>query len=272
MRQQFLNLLHLKGFSKNTIDNYISIFDLSIKENENIFNETEENIISFLSKKIYEKNFSKSYVAQYVSVFNIVLKEVLKRSDSIKLPRPKKAEKQPDILSINEMQQILNSIENIKHKSIIALMYSTGMRVSEICNLKISDIDSQNNCIKVKKAKGDVDRVVMLDNSILNLLREYYNSYTPNVYLFIGAKGEKYSVRSIQKIIKQAANRCNINKNISTHSLRHSCFTHLIKQGVDIRSIQKLAGHKNITTTANYLRINDNDVLSIKSPILNISL
>ena len=146
------------------------------------------------------------------------------------------------------------------------------MRVSEICNLKISNIDSNNKCINIKKAKGDIDRVAMLDDSILQLLREYYFEYKPNEYLFTGAKGSEYSVRSIQQIMKSAANRCGIKKNISTHSLRHSCFTQLIKNGVDIRSIQKLAGHKNISTTAQYLRICDSDVLSIKSPILNIKL
>lgn len=272
MRQKFFNLLVLKVFSKNTIYNYTSIFDLTVKDNPNIFNESEENIIAYLSKKIYEKELSKSYVAQYVSVFNIVIRDILKRSEKIKIPRPKKSEKQPDILSSIEMQRILDSIENIKHKTIIALMYSTGMRVSEICDLKVVDIDSNNKCINIRKAKGDVDRVAMLDNSILNLLRKYYNSYKPNEYIFIGAKGEKYSVRSIQQIMKNAAKKCNIKKNISTHSLRHSCFTHLIKNGVDIRSIQKLAGHKNISTTAKYLRICDSDVLSIKSPIQNILL
>ena len=272
MRQQFFNLLVLKGFSKNTITNYTSIFDLSIKDNPNIFNESSENIIAFLSKKIYEKDLSKSYVAQYVSVFNIVLKDVLKRTDDIKLPRPKKAEKQPDVLSQTEVQKILDSIVNIKHKCIIALMYSTGMRVSEVCSLKIKDIDTNNECVHIKKAKGDTDRVCMLDKSVLNLLRKYFVDYKPNVYLFIGAKGEMYSTRSIQQIIKSAVHKCNIKKNISTHSLRHSCFTQLIKNGVDIRSIQKLAGHKNISTTALYLRICDSDVLSIKSPIQNISL
>ena len=104
------------------------------------------------------------------------------------------------------------------------------------------------------------------------LLREYFFAYKPNEYLFTGQKGSEYSARSIQQIMKVAAKKCNILKNISTHSLRHSCFTQLIKNGVDIRSIQRLAGHKNISTTAQYLRICDNDILQIKSPILNIKL
>ena len=151
-------------------------------------------------------------------------------------------------------------------------MYSTGLRVSEACNLKIKDIDSKNNFISIRNGKGKVDRKVILDDSILILLREYYSIYTPNIYLFNGSKGEEYSVRSVQNIIKNAAKKADINKNISSHSLRHSCFTQLVKNGVDIRYIQKLAGHKNISTTANYLQISDDDVLNIQSPIKSIKL
>lgn len=272
MRQKFINFITLKGFSKNTISSYVSILDLTLKECPDIFEKSEEEIIAFLSKKIYEKDYSKSYVAQFVSVFNIILRDILKRENSIKIPRPKKPIKQPDILSISEMTNVLKNITNIKHKAIIALMYSTGLRVSECCNLKITDIDAENKFISVKKAKGDVERKVMLDSTILDLLRKYFLVYRPNVYLFNGSKGNEYSDRSVQTIIKKAAKKAGINKRISSHSLRHSCFTQLIKNGVDIRTIQKLAGHKNISTTAQYLKITDEDVINTKSPILAIKL
>lgn len=270
MRQKFINFITLKGFSKNTINNYTSIFDLVIKDDPNIFNQSEDDIISYLCKKV-EKH-SQSYVSQYVSVFNIVIKDVLKRSEKIHIPRSKHPVKQPDILSINEMNMILWSIKNIKHKTIIALMYSTGLRVSEACNLKITDIDSENKFISVRKGKGDIERKVMLDDVILNMLREYFKEYRPSEYLFNGLKGKEYSDRSVQQIITKAAKSVGIKKRISSHSLRHSCFTQLIKNGVDIRSIQKLAGHKNIATTAQYLRITDEDVLNIKSPIQGLTI
>ena len=112
----------------------------------------------------------------------------------------------------------------------------------------------------------------MLDKSILEMLRTYYKVYRTNEYLFIGAKGYEYSERSVQQIVTKAAQKVGIRKNISTHSLRHSCFTQLLRNGVDIRYIQKLAGHKNISTTAMYLQITDYDVLNIQSPINGIKL
>lgn len=270
MRQKFINFITLKGFSKNTINNYTSIFDLVMKDDPLIFNENEDNIISYLCKKV-EKH-SQSYVSQYVSVFNIVIKNILKRESDIHIPRSKRPVKQPDILSSIEIEKLLKSIENIKHKAIVALMYATGLRVSEACNLKITDIDTENGFISVRKAKGDVERKVMLDSSLLMLLRKYFKEYRPNNYLFNGSKGNEYSDRSVQQIIKRAAANAGIKKNISSHSMRHSCFTQLLRNGVDIRSIQKLAGHKNISTTARYLQICDNDVLSIISPINIIKL
>lgn len=272
MRQKFENLMVLKGYSENTINNYLSIFDIVIKEDDEIFNKSEDDIISFLSRKISKGKYSSSYVAQYVSVFNIIIRDILKRSDKIKIPHPKKPTKHPDILSIDEMQKMINSVDNIKHKTIVALMYSTGMRVSEACSLKIKDIDSSNGFISIRNAKGKIDRKVMLDKSILEMLRNYYKVYRPNEYLFIGSKGHEYSERSVQQIVTKAAKKVGIKKNISTHSLRHSCFTQLLRNGVDIRYIQKLAGHKNISTTAMYLQITDYDVLNIQSPIGSIKL
>lgn len=267
MKQKFINYITLKGYSKNTINNYISIYDLLIKHNENFFSLNEDDIISYLANKILDKKYSKSYISQYISVINIVINDILKLDCKIKIPRPKQSVKQPDILSKEEMSLILKNISNIKHKSIIALMYSTGLRVSECCSLKITDIDTTNNFISVRKGKGDIERKVLLDGEVLILLREYFKLYRPNIYLFNGATGNEYSDRSVQQIMKKASERVGIKKRISTHSLRHSCFTQLIKDGVNIASIQRLAGHKNITTTAKYLRITDEDVLSISSPI-----
>lgn len=272
MRQKFINIITLKGYSKNTIGNYLSIFDIIVNEDAEIFKKSKDDIISFLSKRISEFNYSESYVAQFVSVFNIVIKEVLNRKVKISIPRPKKPSKQPDILSTLEMQKILDSIDNLKHKTIIALMYSTGLRVSEACALKIEDIDSDNHFISIRNAKGKVDRKVMLDANVLSLLRDYYKIYKPHGFLFTGAKGDGYSSRSVQQIITKAALKAKVKKKISTHSLRHSCFTQLLKNGVDIRYIQKLAGHKSIGTTAMYLRLSDEDVINIVSPINGIKL
>jgi site-specific recombinase XerD len=272
MRERFINIITLRGYSKATIHNYLSIFDIIVKDNPEIFKKKEHEIISYLANKIRVSDYSDSYVAQFVSVFNIVLHNVLMKKLKIKIPRPKKPTKQPDILSPEEMGKILAAINNIKHKAIIALMYSTGLRVSETCHIKISDIDTSNGFISVRHAKGDIERKVMLDKKILDLLRKYYIEYKPNEYLFNGAKGNEYSERSVQQIIVRAAKKVGIKKHISSHSLRHSCFTQLVRNGVDIRRIQKLAGHKQLATTARYLHISDNDVLNIQSPIQRVKI
>lgn len=273
IQEKFENLLLLKNFSKNSISSYCGILKNIMHEDADLFEKDKDYIISFLAKKIRKGKFSASYVAQYVSVINIVLRDILLKSESIKIPRPNKPVKQPDILSTQEVQRMIETISNVKHKAILLLMYSTGLRVSEVCALKLKDINSDNKFISIKNAKGMKDRVVMLDDLLLYVLRDYYREYKPNVYLFNGQKGDMYSCKSIQNIVKKAALDAGIDKDISSHSMRHSCFTQLLKNGTDIRYIQRLAGHKNISTTARYLQISDNDVLSIKSPLdlLNIN-
>jgi integrase/recombinase XerD len=272
MRQKFINLITLKGFAKSTIKNYLSLYDQVIKEDADIFSKGEDEIIGFLADKINKSNCSQAYVSQFTSVFNIVIRDILKRDEKIKIPRIKRPQKQPEILSLDEVSKLLNAIKNDKQRAIVALMYSTGLRVSEACGIKITDIDTNNGFISIRNAKGGIDRKVMLDSKILDILRKYYLEYKPSDYLFNGAKGHDYSPRSVQQIITKAAKDAGIKKNISSHSMRHSCFTQLLRNGVDIRSIQKLAGHKQISTTARYLQIVDSDVLSIISPIQGVKI
>lgn len=139
-------------------------------------------------------------------------------------------------------------------------------------NLKIKDIDTENNKIIIKNSKGKVDRIVMLDKSILDFLRKYWTEYKTKEYLFEGSKGGKYSEKSIQTFVKKYAIKAGIIKKISSHSLRHSCLTQLIKDGVDLRTVQKIAGHKNINTTAGYIKIIDSDIIQTNSPISHIKL
>lgn len=146
------------------------------------------------------------------------------------------------------------------------MAYSAGLRVSEILNLKPADIDSDRMFIHIKNSKGQKDRYVPLSSNLLNMLKNYYRVYEPKVFLFEGQKGGKYSPVSMNKIVKQALKRSNINKNISTHSLRHSYATHLLETGTDIRIIKDLLGHNNITTTMLYTQIADRSILQVKSP------
>lgn len=271
-KEKFNDIIVLKGFSNQTIRSYLSVFNIIMDEMPTVIEGEKENIVSYLASKIKKQKLSASYVAQFVSVINILLNDVCGIEKKILIPRPKKIINQPDVLTQVEMQLLISSIENIKHKAIVAVMYSTGMRVNEACFLKIKDIDINNGCINIRKGKGGKDRKAILDESIVNILKKYVIEYKPTQFLFMGAKGLEYSTRSVQQIVKKAALKAGINKNISTHSLRHSCFTEMVKSGVDIRFIQRLAGHKNINTTAQYLRIADEDVLKLNSPIKSISL
>lgn len=150
----------------------------------------------------------------------------------------------------------------MKHKAIITLAYSVGLRVSEIINLKIEDIDSKRMIIFIKNAKGKKDRIVPLSNNILELLRKYWLEYKPTIYLFNGQNSSQYSSGSCNNIVKKY-----INEKYHFHLLRHSCFTHLIENGTDCRIIQKLAGHSNIKTTEQYLQISNNVLSKLTLPI-----
>jgi len=176
----------------------------------------------------------------------------------------------PNILTVDEIRKIINSITILKHRSIISTIYSCGLRISEAVNLKINDIDSSAMTVKIVNAKGRNDRIVMLSEKLLSLLREYFKEYKPKIYLFEGQKGEQYSTRSIQQLFNNAVKKVGIKKKVTVHSLRHSFALHLLDNGTDIRFIQELLGHKHLSTTQIYTLINPASVKKIKSPFDNI--
>lgn len=263
--------MFLKNFSSNTIDMYNStVINVSKKINKQPSEITEMDLRDYL---LSNKTYSSSTRMAIINAFKCYYRLVFDRDFNNKiLPRPKVEQKQPDILSVEEIQMSIDSIQNLKHKAIFSLMYSCAMRVGEVCNLKLKDLDTKNNKIIIKNGKGKIDRIVMLDHSLLKLLREYWSAYKTSEYLFEGAKGGRYSEKSIQTLVKTAVNKVGIKKKISSHSLRHSCLTQLIKDGTDLRTVQKIAGHKNINTTAGYIKIIDSDILETVSPISKIKV
>lgn len=269
----FTENLLLRNLSKSTIKSYCSqilLVSKNLKKDIDLIDETDLRRLIVSGKA---RNLSSSTQMSIINAFKAYFKEIHNRKFNHEiLPRPKVEQKQPDILSTSEFQSILDSITNLKHRTIVCLMYSVGLRVSEVINLELKDIDSKNNKINIRNAKGKIDRVVMLDYSILELMRKYWEEYKTKKYLVEGAKGDVYSAKSIQQIVQTAVKKLGITKKISSHSLRHSCFTQLIKNGTDLRTVQKLAGHKNINTTANYIGLIDNDILSTISPINNIKV
>lgn len=185
-----------------------------------------------------------------------------KKYDKVSFKRPKKEKKLPRVIDGELIKNRLVDIDNLKHKTILTLTYSVGLRVSEVVNLKIIDIDSSRMLIHINNAKGRKDRVVPLSEYVLKLLRAYYKEYTPETFLFNGQNSLQYSIGSCQKIYKKY-----IDQNSSIHTLRHSSFTNLLESGCDLRIIQKIAGHSSSKTTEIYTHVSNKMLNKVNLPI-----
>lgn len=185
---------------------------------------------------------------------------------------PKSDKKLPIVLSVEEIQKMFSVCENTKHKVILALLYSCGLRVSELINLKWENIDRSRMVINIIQAKGKKDRQVMLTPQLIPLLEKYWAEYRSKEYVLNGQFGIQYSDRSVGEVVKQLASKAGINKRVYTHLMRHCSFTHMVENGTDINLIQKLAGHSSVKTTSIYTHISHNLISKIQSPLSNIVL
>lgn len=221
---------------------------------------TSDNFQSYLD------NYNFTSISQQNQVINSIrflYKEVLgKKYVKVSFKRPKKEKKLPKVIDNRFIREKLSKIENLKHKTILTLTYSVGLRVSEVVNIKIEDIDSKRMLIHIRNAKGRKDRIVPLSNFVLKLLREYWKRYKPKEYLFNGQKSLQYSITSCQKIYKKY-----IDINSSIHTLRHSSFTKLLENGTDIRIIQNIAGHSSSKTTEIYTHVSNQMLNKVNLPI-----
>jgi len=263
---KFKRELMVRKYSYNTIETYCSclkvIFD---KCGEN---PTLDSIKSYLLV-IQNRNYHKQIVATFRNYSEFVLGLKLKLQD---IPYPRKEERLPDILSKSEIESIIKCPKNLKHQSVICLLYGGGLRVGELINLKITDIDSSRMVINIRASKGNKDRVIMLDQSLLELLRSYVKEYKPVNYLFNGQKKDQYSDRSVNELLKYWAVKSGVKKNVHAHLLRHSFASHLLESGTDMAIIQKLLGHNNIKTTEIYAKVSTNIISQVKSPLSSIRL
>lgn len=234
---KFLNSIekYSQHITADDFQNYLNTFCFSsISQQNQII-----NAIKFLYEKVLGKKYSK-----------------------VSFERPKREKHLPQIIDKNELLTAIGKVENLKHKAIIMIAYSVGLRVSEIINLKITDIDSKRMIIFIENGKGRKDRIVPLSENVLALLRDYFKAYKPKEYLFNGQNSLQYSTESCNQIVKKY-----INSKYHFHLLRHSCFTHLIENGIDCRIIQKIAGHSNIKTTEGYMQVSTNVLKNIQLPI-----
>jgi integrase/recombinase XerD len=261
--------MELRTLSIPTQKHYLS----QIKLIERHFNKscptiTADEIKLFLHFRI-KSGISYSNVNIACNAFKVMFNAVLNRgwSDGV-IVRPKKLKKLPPVLSRIEVLSILNNVSNIKHRTILLTAYSSGLRISEVLNLKIQDIDSDNMRIKVRSGKGGKDRFSLLGNKNLKALREYWNLYRPTDLLFPGLiKGKPLVPRNIQRAFADAKLKAGITKPATVHTLRHSFGTHLLENGTDLRTIQVLMGHSNINTTCIYLHLSTHRISTVKSPL-----
>ena len=230
---------------------------------------TNEDIRRYLLHLIDEQHLAASTVNQVFNALRFLYVELYNRPFVIgSLPRPRKPMKLPVTLSQQEVLRILNAVGNEKHKVILTLIYSAGLRVGEAVRLKITDIDSERGLIHVRNAKGMKDRFTLLSEVMLPMLREFYRQYKPKEYLFEGGPGRSHiAERSVQNVFARAVKEAGISKEVSVHSLRHSFATHLLESGTDVRYIQELLGHSSSKTTEIYTHVSKRMLGKITSPL-----
>ncbi len=267
--ETFKRYLLSKRYSTNTISTYSDALKsfLTFCNTKAIKDISNEDVIAYNNDYIIKNKFSSSYQNQIVNAIKLYFRIVKETAIDIdKIHRPKREKTLPNVLSKEEVLKIIDTTENLKHKTLLALIYSGGLRISEALNMKPKDIDSTRMLIYIKNAKGKKDRYTLLSEKVLKLLREYYTIYKPKHYLFEGQFGGMYSSRSAQVILKKAAEKAGIKKNISLHTLRHSFATHLLESGTDLRYIQDLLGHSSPKTTMIYTHVTNDSLKKIKNP------
>ncbi len=264
--------LRLKNYAKSTIENYCSQVSLFLADHVKVAtkpSEISERMVKEWLLKAKTVNSRKHRISAVKLFYQLTGKQPLKLKH-IEYPRAEK--KLPVVLSQGEVQRMFDVCENLKHKVILSLLYSCGLRVSELINLRWKDIDRERMIINIIQAKGGKDRQVMLAGELIPLLEKYYWEYKSVKYVLNGQIKEKYSDRSVGEVMKQLARKAGINKRVYTHLMRHNCFTHMVENGIDINLIQRLAGHANVKTTSIYTHISHTLISRIQSPLSGIKL
>lgn len=267
----YLEYMKQKRYSESTIKTYTSyfkdfIFYFKGKVLETI---TVGEINNYILDLYSTYNISPSQQNQRINAIKLYYEKMLGRDKRFyNVERPLKADNLPKILSKEEIKKILEATENIKHRCILSLIYSAGLRRGEVLNLKLEDILSDRKQIRIIDSKGSKDRFSMLSDKLLEQLRSYYRQYHPEVWLFESTTpGMQYSPTSIASVLRNACYKAGIQKRVTPHMLRHSFATHLLEQGVDLRYIQTLLGHSSSKTTEIYTHVSNRDITNIKNPL-----
>lgn len=259
--------LRLRGFSERTIKSYLfhnkKFLDFIGDKDINDIN--SDDIKSYLSHLISKKK-STSTVALVKAALKFHYDDLLKKN-IVDFKTPKISKKLPVVLTKEEIKKIIKAAPTEKSKLMIKLIYSSGIRLSECINLKINDLELEEKIGWVRAGKGKKDRMFILSDNVIEGIKEFIEDKDKDNYLFTNKKGEKLSARNIQKIVKRAAKKAELTKDVHVHTLRHSFATHLLENGTDIRKIQELLGHANLQTTQIYTKVSTEELKKVKSPL-----
>jgi len=266
---EYLNLLETKRYSVSTARTYVTLFASFRKfyADRSLLDLGDPEIRHYMHQ-IVKSGKSHSYQNQVINAIKFYYEQVLNMPQRFyDVDRPRKELKLPSVLSEEEVRRMISVTRNLKHKAILVTIYSCGLRLSELLDLKLTDIQSDRNLITIKGAKGKKDRNTLLSPTTLQLLRKYFRVYRPKENLFEGQDGGRYAATSVTQIVRHAVRLAGIRRHATPHTLRHSFATHLLEQGTDLRYIQTLLGHSSAKTTEIYAHVSTKTIGQIKSPI-----
>jgi integrase/recombinase XerD len=263
--------MEFRNYSPRSVHTYVELMSLMQRRLETPLETiTVSSFKKYLHHLITGKGVSVSTINQTISAFKLLQVDVLERDwEDFKVKRPRKEKKLPVVMSVQEVENLLSFTRNIKHRAILMLAYSSGLRKSELLDIKPSAIDSDRMQVRVVQGKGRKDRYTLLSSKALEILRVYYKTQRPDTYLFEpqGRAGSPLSSRTLDAIIKKNAAKAGLRKDVSFHTLRHSFATHLLESGVNLRLIQQFMGHSSLRTTSVYLHLTRVNPANVHSPL-----
>lgn len=272
----FKRYMEHKRYSRSTIDSYVSSIERFMKYIKPKFIQDimENDVINYVHTYIIPNGYSYTFQNHLINALKLFFGKILNaKFDIERLERPKRENKLPNVLSKDEVRKVLVADKNVKHKTMLSLIYACGLRRSELLNLTLKDVDSSRNVLIIRQAKGRKDRIVNIPASLIEDLRDYYRLYKPKKYLFEGLQpGSQYSPSSIEAVLKKAVKEARIDKPVTLHWLRHSFATHHMESGTDLRIIQELLGHKSSRTTEIYTHVSTRTIQNLKSPFEDMDI
>lgn len=268
--EEYRERLQRRRYSKSTVTSYCSLFNEFLKwiQPKDHTSFTEDDIRKYQTWLVQKKKVSISTQNSAINAIKFYLEKV-EGGDRKKyyVERPRKEKKLPVVLSEQEVFQILNVTSNPKHRLVFSLLYSTGMRISELIGLRIQDVDIDRGVVHIKNAKGKKDRITTIGVQLIPLIRDYLARFKPNYWFFEGPYRKRYSASSIRATLGRSVKKAGILKHVTPHTFRHSYATHLLEQGTDTRYIQELLGHNSIETTAIYAKVSNKNLQNIRNPL-----